>query len=133
MPCPSRHISKVQRDRLLSRAGRLRSWCETSRRRRPAFTRVPARERRFGRVAGRLERYVAGVGRHESTLGLVENATQRHIGGITSYAEWIDELRWAGLPARGGHTRLNLAQAAERRKNLMAAYPRISTRQRHID
>lgn len=122
----SRHIDRSQREQLLRRAGRLRSWCEASRRRRPAFSAVPARERRFRNVAIRLERYVAGVGRHGSTLPLIEMATMRHIGGETSYGEWIDELRWAGLPARAGHTRLNRAQSVERRGNLTSAYPRIA-------
>jgi len=121
----SRHITTVQRERLLRRAGRLRSWSLASRRRRPAFSAAPARERRFGKVATRLERYVAGVGRHDSTLQLIETATRRHISGATNYGEWIEELRWAGLPARAGHTRLTRVQAAERRKNLTFAYPRI--------
>lgn len=122
----SRHITRVQRERLLSRATRLRSWCDTSRRQRPAFTANSARASRYRRVAGRLERYVAGVGRHESTLPLIERATRRHIGGQTSYAEWIEELRWSGLSARAGYTRLDQAQACKRRKNLSTAYPRIS-------
>lgn len=125
MPNTLRHITTLQRERLLGRAGRLRSWCEASRRRRPAFSAVPARERRFGKVATRLERYVAGVGRHGGTLGLIETATRRHIAGETNYGEWIEELRWAGLPARAGHTRLTRVQAAERRRNLTSAHPRI--------
>ena len=120
------HISRVQREQLLRRASRLRSWSEISRRRRPAFSAVPDRERRLSKVATRLERYIAGIGRHGSTLPLIERATRRHVAGETSYGEWIEDLRWAGLPARIGHTRLNSRQAAERRYNLALAYPRNS-------
>lgn len=119
-------ISRAQREQLLRRAGRLRSWCETSRQRRPALSVAPARERRFGKVATRLERYVAGVGRHGSIMPLIARATRRHIAGETGYGEWIEELRWAGLPAQAGHTRLNRAQATERRQNLALLYPRIA-------
>ncbi len=122
--CP-RHISRPQRDRLLMRADRLIAYGETGRRRRPVFATTPARERRYRGVATRLRRFVAGVGNRDSTLALIERATQRHIAGVTGYAEWIEELRWSGLSARSGHTRLGKADALKRQNNLNRLYPRI--------
>ena len=121
-----RHMTRSQRDRLLQRAERLRFYCETSRRVRPAFHPLPRRDRRYRRVAARLGRFVAGVGRSDSTLPLIRQATRRHIAGITGYGEWIEELRWAGLPARAGATRLSPRGTAERQKRLNVLYPRVN-------
>ena len=126
-PHPRRNLTRNQRDRLLLKAHRLRCFCESSSYLRRPYSPLPARERRFQGVATRLERYVAGIPRHESTLPLITRATQRHIDGETSYLEWIDELRWAGLPARVGHTRLNEADTARRNQNLSRLYPRTGS------
>ncbi len=111
-------LYRSQRDRLLQRADRLSRYCDERKRARRAGAATPAKDVRFAKVASRLRAFVAGVGREGERFPLIAKAMQRHIDGITGYAEWLDELRWAGMSATPENTRLTAAQKAERQENL---------------
>lgn len=110
------NLNTAQRDILLARAQRLDQMARHEQ---------WAPRRRFARVASRLRRFVAGRSRYDGSVDQHAHVTERHISGQTSYAEWIEELRWCGVPAQLGHTRLSSEQKAARQANLDKMYPRI--------
>lgn len=124
----TRHITKAQRDRIYQRVERLRGWATNLEYGRAPYSSAGPKERRYNKIASRLERFIRTGDRHckDSSIEAIAAATERHIAGETSYMEWIDELRWAGLNAREGHTRLNVHDAELRKENLNKLYPRIS-------
>lgn len=116
----NRNLTTEQRDRLLARETVLDQIANEYHFNRPAFSKAGPSEERFKAVAKRIRRFVGGVDKKDGSLARFQEATERHITCQTSYDEWIEELRWCGMNAMAGRTKLNPEQAARRQSHIDA-------------